>query len=63
MKVVVNFDLCESHGLCTQSASEIFAIDDQGFLDVKQEDPPEELRAKLEQAVRECPTGAISIEE
>ena len=35
---------------------------DDNFLYVLQEEPPEALRPKMEEAVRMCPTGAISIE-
>jgi ferredoxin len=63
MKVVVDFDLCQSHGLCTQTAPEVFEIRDDGFLYILQESPPEALHKKLELAARECPTGAISLED
>ena len=62
MKIVVDFDVCQSHGLCTEAAPEIFEIRDDGFLYILNENPPEGLRAKVEAAVRECPTGAIKIE-
>ena len=62
MKVVVDFELCQSHGLCTQAAPEVFEIRDDGFLYILQENPPESLRKKVETAVRECPTGAIKLE-
>ncbi len=63
MKIVVDFDSCQSHGLCTQAAPEVFEIRDDGFLYILQETPGEELRAKVEKAVRECPTTAIKLEE
>ncbi len=62
MKVVVDFDVCQSHGLCMQAAPEVFELRDDGFLYVLQENPPEDLRDKVEKAVRECPTSAIRIE-
>jgi ferredoxin len=62
MKVIVDFDLCQSHGLCMQAAPEVFELRDDGFLYVLQEEPAESLRAKVEKAARECPTGAIRIE-
>lgn len=62
MKIAVDFELCQSHGLCTQAAPEVFEIRDDGFLYILQEEPPEALRSKLETAVRECPTGAVRIE-
>jgi len=62
MKIVVDFDVCQSHGLCTEAAPEVFEIRDDGFLYVLNEEPPEALRGKVERAVRECPTGAIKVE-
>ena len=62
MKVVVDFELCQSHGLCTQAAPEVFELRDDGFLYILQENPPESLRKKIETAVREGPTGAIKLE-
>jgi len=62
MKVVVDFDLCQSHALCTQAAPEVFEIRDDGFLYILQEAPDEGLLGKVQKAVSECPTGAIVIE-
>jgi ferredoxin len=63
MKIVVDFDLCQSHALCMENAPEIFEVRDDGFLYVLDETPPEALRAKATKAARECPTGAIQIED
>ena len=63
MKVVVDMDVCNLHGLCVETAPEVFKIGDDGTLHVLKETPPEDLRAKVDKAVRECPTGAISIKE
>ena len=46
-----------------EAAPEVFEMGDDGVLRVLIESPPEGLRAKVNNAVRECPTGAISIEE
>ncbi|MBM4362601.1 MAG: ferredoxin [Deltaproteobacteria bacterium] len=62
MKIKVNFDLCQSHGLCTEAAPEVFEIRDDGFLYVLQEEPADSLRGKVERAIRECPTAAITVE-
>jgi len=45
-----------------ETAPEVFEIGDDGELHVLKETPPDSLRAKVDKAVRECPTGAISIE-
>ncbi len=62
-KVVVDFDLCESNAICMGIAPEVFEVRDDDFLYVLQEHPPEELRPKVEEAVRRCPKQAISIAE
>ena len=60
MKVVVDLNLCDLHGLCVETAPDVFEIDDDGNLHVLNASPPDNLRAKVDKAVRECPTGAIS---
>ena len=62
MKVVVDQSICNLHGLCVETAPEVFEIGDDGLLRVRDETPPEGMRAKVDKAARECPTGAISIE-
>jgi ferredoxin len=62
MRVVVDFDLCESNALCMATAPEVFEVRDDDFLYILQENPPEELRAKVEEAVRRCPKQAITLE-
>ena len=59
--MVVDFDLCESNALCMAAAPEVFEVRDDDFLYVLDEHPPEELRPKVEEAVRRCPKQAISI--
>ena len=61
MKVVVDFSICDLHGLCVEAAPEVFQIGDDDALHILNETPPDGLRAKVDKAVRECPTGAISI--
>jgi ferredoxin len=63
MRVVVNFDLCESNALCMSVAPEVFEVRDDDLLYVLSENPPEELREKVLAAVRVCPKNAISIED
>jgi ferredoxin len=63
MKVVVDLTVCDLHGLCVETAPEVFEIADDGALKILDETPGEALRAKVEKAVRECPTGAITLLE
>ena len=63
MRIIVDFDLCQGHANCMGEAPDVFLVDDQGFLEILQEEPPEELREAVELAVKYCPTGALSLEE
>jgi ferredoxin len=63
-KVVVDMDLCESNAICMGIAPEVFEVrDDDNLLYLLQENPPDELRERCEQAVRQCPKQAIKIED
>ena len=63
MRVVVDWDLCESNAICMGVAPEVFEVDDDDNLNLLQEEPPEELRPKVEEAVRRCPKQALSIQD
>ncbi|MFN8027726.1 MAG: ferredoxin [Acidimicrobiia bacterium] len=62
-KVVVDFDLCESNAICMGIVPEVFELRDDNFLYLLDETPPDSLRDKCEQAVRQCPKQAIAIAE
>ena len=61
MKIVVNYDLCESNAICMAVAPEVFEVRDDDFLYLLTEEPGEELREKMEESVRRCPKQAITI--
>ncbi len=61
MRVVVDYDLCESNAVCMAVMPEVFEVRDDDFLYVLNETPPEDQRDKLEEAVRRCPKQAIAI--
>ena len=63
MRVVVDFDVCESNAVCMAFAPEVFEVRDDDFLYVLLDEPPEELRDKVEEAVRRCPKQAIRLED
>jgi ferredoxin len=62
MRVVVDFDVCQSNAICMELSPGVFEVRDDGFLYVLQEEPGEELRGKVEEAVRLCPTQAITLQ-
>jgi len=63
MKIVVDFDVCESNAVCMGIAPDIFEVRDDDFLYVLNENPDESMRAKVEEAARRCPKQAITIED
>ncbi|HUI02087.1 MAG TPA: ferredoxin [Acidimicrobiales bacterium] len=63
MKVVVDRDLCQGHGVCESEAPAVFAVSKQGVLQILDEHPAEDRRAQVETAVSFCPTHALRIEE
>lgn len=62
MRVVVEWARCEGNGQCAVEAPEVFELDAADNLTVLDEHPSEELRHKVELAVRSCPKRALSVE-
>ena len=63
MKVQVDYDLCESNGLCEALAPEVFWLDDNDDLQLHQEQIGTDEEAHVRRAVAACPTQAISLLE
>jgi len=63
MKVFVDPDLCQRHGECVAEVPEVFALPEDGPVRVLRDEPPVKLRAKVADALRYCPTGAISLSD
>lgn len=63
MKVTVDYDLCESNAVCMGIAPEVFEVRDDDMLYILQENPPEELRERVQEAVRRCPKQALTLED
>jgi ferredoxin len=63
MKIVHNETRCSSIGMCEAVAPEFFEIGDNGALRVLNIAPADCHRAMIEEAVADCPTGALSIDD
>ncbi len=63
MKIVVDYDLCEANAVCMGICPTCFRVEEDDTLTVLVESPGEELRGKVEEAVRLCPRQAISLTE
>lgn len=61
IKVIVDINLCQSHGECVHAAPGVFELGDDDLLrwEVEVEDSR---RAELEAAVNVCPMMAIALE-
>jgi ferredoxin len=63
MRVAVDADLCQGHGVCESEAPSVFALGKDPPVVVVDEHPGAEERAAVEAAVRYCPTTALRIIE
>jgi ferredoxin len=63
MKVVVDTDLCQGHGVCESEAPEVFVVGRDHLVSVVETSPTEGQRSAVEAAVRFCPTHALSLLE
>jgi ferredoxin len=63
MKIEVDWDLCESNGVCMGIIPEVFQLGDDDMLTVLQPEVTPENESLVREAVRQCPRQAISIKE
>jgi ferredoxin len=58
-RVEVDRELCISSGVCEHVAPAVFELDDDGVLQVLQPEPADP--AAVGEAVRGCPSGALTL--
>jgi ferredoxin len=63
VKIIVNRDACEGNARCVKEAPEVFRVDDEDYVEVLMPDPAPEFQARVREAVRRCPKGALAVEE
>jgi ferredoxin len=63
MRVLVDFDRCDSTGLCTTIAPDVFELDEQDELVVLTGSPGPGQWTAAEEAARSCPKLAITLVE
>lgn len=61
MRIIVDRDLCQGHGVCESEAPDVFAVGKDHQVITVDAAPPEDRRIEVEAAVRFCPTHALSI--
>jgi len=64
MKIRIDYDLCMGDGHCSEVCPEVFAYDDEKTeARVIVEEIPPSLVERVKQAIKECDTDAILVEE
>ena len=63
MRIRVDKDLCQGHGVCVTEAPAVFALDADKQLIVLNESPDESQREAVRKAVKYCPTRALRLED
>jgi ferredoxin len=62
MRVGVDLDVCQGHGVCHMSAPEVYELDPEDGHSIVMVDPvPPELEADAQLGVDSCPERAISV--
>lgn len=61
MRVVVDFGLCESNGICAGIAPDVFDLGDDDRLAVVEDHLPDEDVERLTDVARQCPRQAITV--
>jgi ferredoxin len=62
MKIIADRERCEGHGLCADTAPEVYELDDDAIVVLLHESIPPELERKAEGGARVCPVAALRIE-
>jgi ferredoxin len=64
LKVEADLEACQGYLCCLMAAPEVFDIDDDtAKVVLRMASPSEDLRHKVEDAVRSCPSRALRITE
>jgi len=63
MKVRVDPHVCAGFGACLGLCPEVFELHDDGYAIVRVAEVPKEYEEAVRTAVRQCPSGAISLSD
>jgi ferredoxin len=62
MKIAADRDRCEGHGLCADTAPDVYDLDDDAVVVLLHEVVPAQLERKAEAGARVCPVAALRVE-
>lgn len=63
MKVIVDQDICIGDGSCADVCPKVFEMREDGLAYVIEDNPSEDLKEMVTEAIEICPVDAISIED
>lgn len=61
MRIDADRGRCEGHGLCAETAPEVFDLDDEALVVVLTPEVPGHLERKAEMGARVCPVAALRV--
>jgi ferredoxin len=61
MRVEVDLAKCTGHGICESIADDVFEVQDDGSVLLHENERPETDRARMLQAVTQCPAAALRL--
>ena len=59
MRVEVDLSKCTGHGICESIAEDVFEVQDDGIVHIRENERPESDRDRMQEAVTQCPTAAL----
>ncbi|MCV7230112.1 ferredoxin [Mycolicibacterium komossense] len=62
-KVLADRDICIGAGMCVMTAEAVFDQDDEALVVVLTDEVPEDEQKRVDDAVRLCPSGALSLRD
>ncbi len=61
MKIVADLDLCQGHAVCAAEAPTVFSVPKRGQVEILDQNPGEDVKTDVANAVRYCPTQALML--
>ena len=61
MKITADRERCEGHGLCADTAPEVYNLDDDAIVVLLHDTVPVKLERKAEAGARVCPVAALLV--
>lgn len=59
VRIEVDLSKCTGHGICESIAEDVFKVDDDAIVHIRNADRPESDRERMQQTVTQCPAAAL----